>query len=55
MLAKPNNTSQLGFFATLADQLDQKHSLFLLANKIEWAVFDSAFSKHYSSTQGKPI
>ena len=54
MLAKPNNTSQLGFFATLADQLDQKHSLFLLANRIEWAVFDTAFSKHYSSTQGKP-
>ena len=54
MLSKPNNTSQLGFFATLADQLDQKHSLFLLANRIEWAVFDSAFSKHYSFTQGKP-
>jgi len=54
MLAKPNNTSQLGFFATLADQLDQKHSLFLLANRIEWAVFDNAFSKHYSATQGKP-
>ena len=54
MLAKPNNTSQLGFFATLADQLDQKHSLFLLSNRIEWAVFDSAFSKYYSSSQGKP-
>ena len=54
MLAKPNTTSQLGFFATLADQLDQKHSLFLLANRIEWTVFDNAFSKHYSSSQGKP-
>ena len=54
MLAKPNNTSQLGFFATLADQLDQKHSLFLLANRIEWAVFDTAFSKHYSPDKGKP-
>jgi len=54
MLAKPNSTSQLGFFATLADQLDQKHSLYLLANRIDWAVFEKAFSKHYSSTQGKP-
>jgi IS5 family transposase len=54
MLAKPNNTSQLGFFATLADQLDQKHSLFLLANRIDWSFFDNAFSKHYSATQGKP-
>lgn len=54
MLAKPNNTSQLGFFATLADQLDQKHSLFLLSGKIEWSVFDNTFSKHYNSIQGKP-
>lgn len=54
MLAKPTNTSQLGFFATLADQLDQKHSLFLLANKIDWALFDRSFSVHYSATQGKP-
>jgi IS5 family transposase len=54
MLAKPKNTSQLGFFASLADQLDQKHSLYLLANHIDWAVFEKAFSKHYSSTQGKP-
>jgi IS5 family transposase len=54
MLSKPNNTSQLGFFATLADQLDQKHSLYLLANRIDWAVFEKAFSKHYSATHGKP-
>src|ERR1022692_2344105 len=54
MLAKSNNTSQLGFFATLADQLDQKHSLYLLANRIDWAVFEKAFSKYYSATHGKP-
>jgi IS5 family transposase len=54
MLAKPKNTSQLGFFSSFADQLDQKHSLYLLANRIDWTVFEKAFSKHYSSTQGKP-
>jgi IS5 family transposase len=54
MLLKPDKSPQLGFFATLADQLDQRHSLYLLANKIEWAIFDNAFSKHYSANQGKP-
>jgi IS5 family transposase len=54
MLAKPTNTSQIGFFTSLADQLDQKHSLYLLANTIDWSVFDKAFSKHYSATLGKP-
>lgn len=54
MLAKATNTSQLGFFATLADQLDQKHSLYLLANRIDWAFFERSFSVHYSATQGKP-
>jgi IS5 family transposase len=54
MLAKPKNRSQLGFFASFADQLDQKHSLYLLANRIDWTVFEKSFSKYYSSTQGKP-
>jgi IS5 family transposase len=54
MLAKPTNTSQLGFFTSLADQLDQKHSLYHLANRIDWHCFERAFSVHYSATQGKP-
>ena len=41
-------------FTGLADQLDQKHPLYLLANKIDWSVFDNAFKVYYSQTMGKP-
>lgn len=54
MLSKPKNTSQLGFFSTFEDQLNHQHPLFQLAKVIQWNVFENAFSKHYSPTQGKP-
>lgn len=54
MLTKPKNTTQLGFFITFEDQLNHEHPLFQLANHIRWQVFEDAFSKHYSATQGKP-
>jgi IS5 family transposase len=54
MLAKPKNTAQLGLFHGLSDQLDQKHPLYQLANKIDWSIFDEAFKKHYSEKMGKP-
>ena len=41
-------------FSGLADQLDQKHPLSLLANKIDWSVFENAFKIYYSETMGKP-
>lgn len=41
-------------FGSLADQLDQKHPLFLLANNIDWAVFEDTFKVHYSSKMGAP-
>ncbi len=54
MLSKPKNTSQLGFFITLEDQLNHNHSLFQLAKTIQWQVFEEAFAKHYSATMGAP-
>ena len=54
MLSKPKNISQLGFFSTFEDQLNHQHSLFQLSKAIDWNVFENAFSKHYSLTQGKP-
>ena len=54
MLAKPKNNAQSSLFATLSDQLDSKHPLYLLANAIKWQLFEDAFSVHYSSTMGKP-
>ena len=41
-------------FSGLADQLDQKHPLFLLSHKIDWSVFEDAFKIYYSETMGKP-
>lgn len=55
MLSAPKKPSpQLGMFTGLADQLDQKHPLYILANKINWSVFEDAFKVHYSEKMGKP-
>ena len=54
MLSTQKHTPQLGLFYGLADQLDQKHPLYQLANKINWPFFDDAFKKHYSEKMGKP-
>ncbi len=54
MLSKPKSSLQIGFFSRFEDQLNQKHPLYLLSNEIHWRVFENAFEKHYSLTQGKP-
>ena len=55
MLTSPKKHSpQLGMFSGLSDQLNQKHPLYLLANKIDWSVFEDAFKVYYSETMGKP-
>ena len=54
MLSKKKNTSQLGFYSTFSEQLNHAHPLYKLALAIRWNVFDEAFSKHYSATQGTP-
>lgn len=48
------HTPQLGMFSGLADQLDQKHPLYVLAHKIDWTVFELAFKGYYSEKMGKP-
>jgi IS5 family transposase len=54
MLSKPKYTAQTSFFLSLEEQLNHQHPLYLLANTIDWSVFEAAFSKHYSATMGKP-
>jgi len=54
MLSTKKYTPQIGLFNALADQLDQKHPLYLLANKINWSLFEDNFKKHYSEKMGKP-
>jgi IS5 family transposase len=54
MLKRPQHQNQLNLFSSLADQLDQKHPLYRLANEINWQVFEDSFSKYYSEKMGKP-
>lgn len=54
MLTKPKNKQQLGFYNTFSEQLNHHHPLFLLAGKINWQLFEDAFSKHYSIGMGAP-
>ncbi len=43
----------MGFYSTFEEQLSHKHPLYILANKIDWNVFEEAFAKLYSS-EGRP-
>ena len=52
--ASKKHVPQLGMFTGLADQLDQRHPFYLLADKIRWSVFDDAFKIYYSERMGKP-
>jgi IS5 family transposase len=53
MLSKKSNTTQMGFYSTFEEQLSHKHPLYILANKIQWQIFEQAFAKHYSD-EGRP-
>lgn len=55
MLNKPINTTQLGFLQPgLKEQLSNKHPLYVLADAINWQLFDEAFRKHYREDFGRP-
>jgi IS5 family transposase len=54
MIAKRKDKTQLGFYATYEEQLNHQHPLYILANKINWQMFEEAFSKHYSEDFGAP-
>lgn len=53
MLYKKKNEGQIGFYSAFEEQLSHKHSLYILANKIQWEIFEEAFGKLYSE-QGRP-
>ncbi len=44
----------MGFYSTFEEQLEHRHPLYMLANQIQWQVFEDTFSKHYSQTMGAP-
>lgn len=53
MLSKKESTTQIGFYSTFEEQLSHSHPLYILANKIDWKVFEDAFFDLYSK-EGRP-
>lgn len=54
MIKKQNLTSQVQLFNGLREQLNQKHPLYRLADKINWNHFDDLFTPLYSEKMGAP-
>jgi IS5 family transposase len=53
MLSKPKSSSQFGFYSTFEEQLSHSHPLYILANTINWNIFEDTFSKLFS-LEGRP-
>jgi IS5 family transposase len=54
MLAKQKDKSQASLFFSFDDTLNHKHPLYILANRIDWAMFEEAFSSLYCKNNGRP-
>lgn len=54
MLSKPKILNQSSFFFSLADTLNQRHPLYVLANRVDWQMFEDAFSPLYCLDNGRP-
>jgi len=54
MIKPKSDNNQATFCSTFEEQLDKKHPLFALANKINWSKFEEEFKKYYSETMGRP-
>jgi IS5 family transposase len=54
MIPHKKNTAQIGFFSSFEDVLNTKHSLFILANTINWQLFEDAFLPLYCADNGRP-
>jgi IS5 family transposase len=53
MLHRKKPQQQIGFYSTFEEQLNHKHPLYILANRIDWQKFEDAFSRLYSQ-EGRP-
>ncbi len=54
MYTKPTRSNHQTMFFNLESQLNHKHPLYLLSNKIDWPVFEEAFSPLYCEDNGRP-
>ena len=50
----PKQQKQQSLFFSFEETLHQQHPLYILANKVDWSVFEQAFEKHYSKKTGRP-
>jgi len=48
MLPKQASHSQFTFYSTFEEQLSHRHLLYILANQIQWEIFEQAFASLYS-------
>lgn len=54
MLKEKQNIGQMSLLSTFEEQLNHKHPLYILSNKIEWESFEKEFKKHYHDRMGRP-
>ena len=54
MYRPPKSHAQTSLFCSLEEQLNHKHSLYVLANKINWNKFETEFSKLFNEKKGAP-
>ncbi len=54
MYIEHQKETQKGLFFSLEDTLNPKHPLYILANKIDWSLFEKEFKKLYCENNGRP-
>ena len=53
MLSKKKDTNQRSMFFGLEDMLNQKQPMYILANKVDWQMFEDSFSPLYCLDNGR--
>jgi transposase, IS5 family len=54
MLKEKQNPGQTSLLSSFEEQLNHKHPLYILSNKIDWEKFEKEFKKHYHDRMGRP-
>jgi len=54
MMPKPINRNQISLFSSFEEMLNHEHPLFILANEIDWSIFEEAFLPLYCQDNGRP-
>ena len=54
MLSRSASDRQLGFYSTFEEHLNPKHPLYILANQVNWQLFEQEFSPLFDALTGRP-